>query len=96
VTDYRAEQIVEVHRWVREHDYVLITQEQFARFASILGGGAVPWEEHRRAVTKVEAENDRLRALAHAVDAYLAGGRSTEGLRGLYAAWEGLREIHKA
>jgi hypothetical protein len=90
MTDYR-----EVHRWVREHDYALITQEQLARFASLLDVGAVPWEEHRRTLDKVDAENDRLRALAHAVDAYFAGGRSTEGLRGLYAAWEALGEIHR-
>lgn len=52
----------ELDQWLREHGYALVTSEQVARMERMVEGGAVPWDEHRRALAKADAELVGLRA----------------------------------
>lgn len=54
----------ELDRWLREHDYTLITREQARIFD---GPGVVPWDEHRRALAKADAELAALRAAVQTI-----------------------------
>ena len=50
---------VELDQWLREHDYALVTREQAARLEGMLGlPGVVPWDAHRQALAKADAEID--------------------------------------
>lgn len=55
----------ELDRWLREHDYALVTREQAARLEG--ASGVVPWDEHRRALAKADADLDAARARVAAV-----------------------------
>ena len=54
---------IELDQGLREHDYALITREQAAQTERIRNGpGVVPWDEHRRALAKADAEIAKLRS----------------------------------
>ena len=63
----------ELDRWLRDRGYALVTREQAARMER--GPGVVPWEDHRRALAKADAELGELRVRIAQLEGEFEPGR---------------------